>query len=172
MKCRKIIIILVALTVMTVCCVAFIFGNSLKNSTESNDQTMAVMDILSSVAGVFGIRGDINPSVLRNFAHVAEFCLLGVCLALVSFCLVHKNRKITFRQCAIHWSVSVAVGICVAVIDEILQLFSEGRVSDIYDVGLDTVGVLIGTTLAYAGCFAFYKFVIQRRVKKNGASAE
>ena len=40
-------------------------------------------------------------------------------------------------------------GLCVASIDEFLQLFSPGRGAELRDVGIDFTGVLIGCAIVY-----------------------
>ena len=41
------------------------------------------------------------------------------------------------------------IGLCVASIDEFLQLFSPGRGAELSDVGIDFTGVLIGCAIVY-----------------------
>ena len=77
MKIKKSVVIVAVLAFLTVCCLIFIFGNSLKDSAESTDQTMVIKELLGDIARFFGLNDDINTAKLRSFAHVAEFCLLG-----------------------------------------------------------------------------------------------
>jgi len=165
MKFRKNVLIIAVLALITVCCLAFIFSNSLKDSSESTDQTMVVKDILANVVRFFGMDGDINVKRLRNFAHVAEFCLLGSCLTAIALYTSYKTGRMTVIRCAVFVCASVILGLVIAVIDELLQKFSAGRACELKDVGLDGIGIVLGTLVALVAYLAVYK--IRLHIKNN-----
>ena len=167
MKHKKSIVFVAVLAILTVCCLTFIFSNSLKDSAESTDQTMAIKELLTDIARFFGIKGDINTAKLRNFAHVAEFALLGACLAAISLHTAYKKGKLTFCGGIPFVCASVAGGIVFAVIDEIIQLSSAGRACEFSDVVLDTVGVVLGVAFA-----SFLAFVARRIHRVKGIKTE
>ena len=167
MKNKKFIVITAILAFLAICCVIFIFSNSLKDSAESTDQTMVVKDILARIAKFFGIKGDIDTSGLRSFAHVAEFGLLGACIAAISLCAAYKKGKFTLGELLPFIIFALVGGVLIAIADEILQLSSEGRACELKDVGLDAVGVVIGTFFSCAVAFVGGKIHNARKLKEN-----
>ena len=156
-KTRQIII--GAVVLLTVLCLVFIFGNSLKDSAASSEQSSAVKEFLMKVASLFGFHTDINVSKLRNFAHVAEFSLLGGCLGALAIYLSRRRAPVGALRYVLFMAAAVGMGIFFAVIDELLQLMSEGRVCDIGDVVLDTVGIISGVLLGTLAYFLFIKLI-------------
>ena len=71
-------------------------------------------------------------TILRKLAHLAEYAVLGVLL----------DRALGRRLL-----VAVALAGLYAVTDEVHQLFVEGRHGSPLDVGLDTLGALLGILL-------------------------
>ena len=163
-KTRQLII--GAVVLLTVFCLAFIFGNSLKDSAESSEQSSAVKELLMSVARLFGFRGDINVSRLRNFAHVAEFSLLGACLGTLALYFA-RRRAVTLARYMLFVSAALGAGILVAVFDELLQLTSVGRVCDIKDVMLDTIGIFFGMLVSAFVYFLIIKIRKMRMTKEK-----
>lgn len=70
-------------------------------------------------------------NLIRETAHFVEFAVLGVMLGLAI------QRK---------W-LAIAIGVGVALCDETLQLFVEGRTFQVLDLGLDAIGIIIGVIL-------------------------
>ena len=165
MKHKKSIVFVSVLAILTVCCLIFIFGNSLKDSAESTDQTMVIKDLLTDIARFFGIKGDINTKKLRNFAHVAEFGLLGACLAAIALHTAYKKGKLTLCGSIPFVLASMAGGIVFAVIDEIIQLTSAGRACEFSDVVLDTIGVVLGVAFACFVAFIAHKIHRAKGIK-------
>ena len=164
-KTRQIIIATVVL--LTVLCLAFIFGNSLKDSTASSEQSTAVKQFLMNVASLFGFGGDISISQLRSFAHVAEFCMLGCCLGALAIYLSRRKGLASTIRYALFMAGAVGIGILFAVIDELLQLTSVGRVCDIEDVMLDTAGIVIGVAVGTLAYFLFIKLINCRKNREK-----
>jgi VanZ family protein len=69
---------------------------------------------------------------LRKIAHAAEFAILAALL-------VRALRRTGW---------AIALGIAYAISDEIHQSFVEGRQGTVLDVGIDSVGVVVGALLA------------------------
>jgi VanZ family protein len=69
--------------------------------------------------------------LLRKLAHMTEYAILGLLLL-----------RATGRE-----AVAVALGAAYALTDEIHQAFVPGRHGAVYDVLIDTAGVLIGVYL-------------------------
>ena len=160
-------IIMGAVILLTVLCLAFIFGNSLKDSVESSEQSTAVKEFLMNIASLLGFEGDISVSTLRSFAHVAEFCMLGGCLGVLAMYLSRRNGSTSGIRCLCFLLAAVGTGVFFAVVDELLQLVSVGRMCDIEDVMLDTVGIVIGVAVGTLAYFLFIKLINCRKNREK-----
>ena len=166
-KIRRLIMGVVIL--LAVLCIIFIFGNSMKDGTESGEQSMAVKKMLIAVAGIFGIDGNIDHALLRNLAHVAEFALLGACVGLIAFYLARRKYPVTALRYSAFISASVGAGIIIAIVDELIQLTSPGRACELKDALLDITGVIIGNIFAilcYLAVVYLNRYLKNRREEK------
>ena len=78
---------------------------------------------------------------VRKAAHFTEFALLGF------FLLIHLlavDRRGLPLRALLAW----ALGVVFAGLDEVHQLFSQGRAGRVFDVMIDSSGVLFGVVLA------------------------
>ena len=139
---RKILAIASAL--LCVALIIFIFSNSLDNAKESTEKSDAVYTAVNQVAKELGIKQEISRSFIRQSAHFLEFTALGISSALtLVFALVPSpKRKLSIKLAFI----GTALPFCalIALIDEYIQTFSEGRVFDFADILTDTAGALVG----------------------------
>ena len=124
-------LILTAIAVLAFLTIAFIFNNSLKDSAESSEQSLAVKEVLVEIARAFGFYGDINIALLRNCAHIAEFALLGTCLSFLAIYFSRRKRSVTFLRYFSFIAFSILGGLIIAVIDELIQLMSDGRACEL-----------------------------------------
>lgn len=113
----------------------FIWGNSLlpgEISGALSDWLKAMLD------AVFGSKpgGSGGGGLLRKLAHFTEFTCLGICLSWL-FGMVRQKRH---EQLLLPF----LVGTAVACIDETIQIFVPLRGPAIKDVGIDTLGVILG----------------------------
>jgi VanZ family protein len=132
------LIVLVALTL------AFIWGNSSLQRTESSGISQGLLADICQALGEIGIYIDpTNDHWLRKLAHFSEFGLLGVELCLLMF--------INKRQCLQGFSNCAFAGLAAAVTDESIQIISE-RGSQVQDVLLDFCGFLTGLLLCGLIC--------------------
>lgn len=120
---------------------AFIWGNSLLPREASAALSRWVLNFLTSLnpddAGL-SVAGD-GP--LRKAAHFLEFCSLGMLLSWLFGMLRSK-----------HWqraAFPLLCGIAAACLDETIQCFVPGRGPGIKDVGIDTLGVILGIVIIY-----------------------
>ena len=128
-------------TFLILLALTFIWGNSLRNTTSSGAQSDRVVTAVRPVVDpqkkipepVFG-------QYVRKFAHLLEFALLGFLFAGL------KSSVMRFPR----WLAAVLPVLC-ACVDEGLQLLSD-RSASIWDVLIDTVGILIGIGL-FILCF-------------------
>lgn len=122
-KTAKIINLIVIALIMV-----FIWSRSVKDMAASAQESGAFMEtvVIPVEKAVFG-REMVSEDFIRKCAHVFEFALLGIALAIYT-------KKL--------W-VTLGIGMVTAVIDETIQYFV-GRGSMVTDVWIDTAGCLLG----------------------------
>lgn len=128
-------------------CMMFLFSN--QNATKSNHTsdkvTISLIHLVDKFRGKTTGKAQEKKIIknvrllVRKTAHMSEYFVLAV----LTFCLVSNyvssNKKvflITFICCVLF-----SIG------DEIHQLFIPGRTGRIFDVGVDSCGILLGCIL-------------------------
>ena len=152
MKPRNIVFLILAILLT-----AFIFSNSMRDAAASDGQSGRFVAALEQFAGLFGtvIPHNATVTIVRKGAHMAEFFLLSCC-----WCGVFWQRAHRF------WAYCVYIlfaGLLTACCDEWIQLFSDGRASEVCDVFIDFAGVLLAV-LAGLGI----DLIQNRRRRKHG----
>ena len=119
--------------------VFFIWDNSLQNGGNSDGFSLIFAEWLAPIADKLGFYGNIWAlnRIIRKLAHLTEFTILGGVLYVV---LRHYIEYGTVVK-------TIGVGIVIASLDEFIQLFSLGRSSQLSDVLIDTVGIIIGISV-------------------------
>ena len=87
-----------------------------------------------------GLAQRLTMHLVRKLAHFCEYLLEGFLLML---CM-----RVYSRHPLRHITVPMLAGVLTALTDETIQLFSEGRSSQVTDVWLDSAGVLVGILIA------------------------
>mgnify|MGYP000678739619 FL=1 len=119
--------------------VFFIWDNSLQNGGNSDGFSLIFAKWIAPIANKLGFYGNIWAlnRIVRKLAHLTEFTILGGILYVV---LRHYIEYGTVVK-------TIGVGIVIASLDEFIQLFSLGRSSQLSDVLIDTVGIIIGISV-------------------------
>ena len=139
---------------LALACTAFIFSNSLKNGEESKADSDFFMRIAEAIFGKIMPNNQVDWNfVVRKAAHLFEFCILGICVSLLS--LQIKAKGLWNVACAVFYSMIIAFA------DEFIQSFT-GRSSKLSDVMIDMTGAFLGVAFVM-----LLQFIIQRRKKKN-----
>ena len=133
----------VVFTVALIACIWFIFSNSMAVADVSSVSSGRVLQLLQAVLrrlGMPGLAQRLTMHLVRKLAHFCEYLLEGFLLML---CMrVYSRRPLR------HITVPMLAGVLTALTDETIQLFSEGRSSQVTDVWLDSAGVLAGILAA------------------------
>ena len=124
--------------------VFFIWDNSLQNGGTSDGFSLIFAKWIAPIANKLGFYGNIWAlnRIIRKLAHLTEFTILGGVLYVVLRRYIEYGTVVK----------TIVVGIVIASLDEFIQLFSLGRSSQLSDVLIDTVGIIIGisvVTLTY-----------------------
>lgn len=127
----------------------FIFLNSAKDATQSSLASSEFTHSLLNFLTNLGLANacDINSaeftafeSNIRTWAHFFEFMVLGL-LAYRFFCNYYNNKAIY------KIIVPIAGSIVYSITDELHQLFVPGRACDIFDIMIDTAGIITGVLI-------------------------
>ena len=119
--------------------VFFIWDNSLQNGGSSDGFSLIFAEWLAPIADKLGFYGNIWAlnRIVRKLAHLTEFTILGGVLYVVLRRYIEYGTVVK----------TIVVGIVIASLDEFIQLFSLGRSSQLSDVLIDTVGIIIGISV-------------------------
>ena len=119
--------------------VFFIWDNSLQNGGSSDGFSLIFAEWLAPIADKLGFYGNIWAlnRIVRKLAHLTEFTILGGVLYVVLRRYIEYGTVVK----------TIGVGIVIASLDEFIQLFSLGRSSQLSDVLIDTVGIIIGISV-------------------------
>ena len=118
--------------------IAFIFSNSMKSPTESQEDSNTIGDIIAEIIPPDTELGSFLQENLRKLAHFTEYSLLGVEVTLFLIAVAVFSVK-TFIS-------SAFFGFLIGLADETIQIFSE-RGSSVTDVWIDGIGYLIAATV-------------------------
>ena len=122
----------------------FIWGNSLMPGEVSGAISNWVKDILANFLPMGPEEEDGGGHLIRKLAHFTEFAALGATLGWL-FGMLKKGKLRPF-----------GCGVLAASIDETIQRFVPDRGPSVWDVLLDSCGVLTGILLLYLG-HTYYK---------------
>lgn len=125
--------VMVLLILLTV---GFIWGNSMLPGEQSSEISEQVKKILMFIIPEKFLQGEIGSYLVRKAAHITEFFFLG----LESTLLLHYVLDASF-------SAPLLLDLLIAVGDETIQYFIDGRGSSVTDVWIDFAGIVTGTAL-------------------------
>lgn len=128
-----------------ICCVAiavnlaFIWGNSLLPGNVSGAISGWLRNLLAALLPGGSEEPDAGHGLLRKLAHFTEFCTLGMLLSWLFAMLRPKTWQ--------RWAFPLLCGVFAACVDETIQCFVPDRGPGIKDVGIDTLGVILGIVI-------------------------
>ena len=121
----------VIFTFALIACIVFIFSNSMQIGDVSETASGRVLLLMKKVFTRLGMPGAANH-LTDHIVRKMEGFLLTLCL------------RVYTRRFVRHISWPILGGLLTALTDETIQMFSDGRSSQITDVWLDFSGVLTG----------------------------
>lgn len=123
----------------------FIFAFSLQDAPTSNAlSTQVTKTIYKVIAPIIEDATYSIPSLnnlIRDLTHFFLFFLLG----LISMLLFLYQQR-TLKQSA--WII-LRLGVLVAIVDEVIQIFSPGRAFELIDLGKDILGILVSIVFVW-----------------------
>ncbi len=130
-------------TILMLLWMLLIFTMSSFDATESANQSNFIVNIITNIFKIENI--EVLSFIIRKLAHFTEYLILGV---LVINMFTKNNLSKTYL-------LSIILCVIYATSDEIHQLFIPGRVCQIKDILIDSVGSITGIYL--------YKLLIKRK---------
>ena len=123
-------------TVIILLIIAFIWSNSYQAKTDSVQLSMFFTTNIQPLLIKLGLHPDVTilDTYVRKLAHLTEFMALGAVIyyTFKQIFTTHIAKK------------SILLAICIASLDEVIQIYTPGRTATIGDVLLDTTGSMIG----------------------------
>ena len=110
-----------------------IFVMSSFNADISSNQSGIIVSFISKIFNINNI--ELLSLIIRKFAHFLEYFILGILMLNV---IINYNKKIYL---------SYIFSILYACLDEVHQLFVNGRSGQITDVLIDSTGIILGILL-------------------------
>lgn len=133
------------LTVITICCILFIFHNSMFPGPQSSNQSQYVMTLLNHILGTFGLPVTLSEHFVRKLAHFIEYFVLGI---LMTATIKSYGRPVIESVFTVLFFL-----LLIPVADELIQFFTPQRGSSVLDVLLDFSGGITGMLLCYISCY-------------------
>lgn len=135
---------LIIYSAFTLLCMALIYVFSAQNAYASQElsngllaKIKALIELLPSISGQ-GADHDI-----RKYAHMFEFCMLGISSSLLAYELMRDKVQNIFLPALAAWAFSIFY----ACTDEFHQYFVPGRLAEVRDVAVDSCGALVGVII-------------------------
>ena len=137
--------------------IGFIWAHSMMTADVSSNESSYVLEQLTNFLKSIGTSARLTDHIVRKSAHFCEFALLG-CLSLWCSWLINKNIAKNLMPAGF-------VCLFTAVIDEYIQMFSEGRSCEVKDVLLDFTGSVCGA--AFFVVVLLIIMLIKRKKRKK-----
>ena len=164
---RKMALLFCCTSVITALWIALIFSFSSTVGEKSASQSQTVTEsVVRVVKPDYTMPEKVEPksidslydTIVRKIAHTCVYSVLGVLMYLTVRTLTLAGNT--------YWGAKLSVPLCmlVSIGDEYNQTLTEGRSGRLYDVAIDTAGVIIGTYL----CVVLIKYVLKRRQNHAG----
>lgn len=168
-KNKKRIIKYIAAWIPSICIMVIIFRFSASVADDSSKTSISlleiVIDIVKQLTGKNIVEGSATYGfihhIVRKMGHFLEYMALGCTLVLPFAVIFIESNIIRFQNIKI-FLCSELFAALYACTDEFHQLFVEGRDGNIVDVGIDSMGALVGICVG----FAFW-WIIKRQKQKS-----
>lgn len=156
-KCnKKVLIKYIATWIPSICIMIIIFRFSASVADDSSKTsislTSVVIDIIERFTGETITTGtetyDFIHHIVRKTGHFLEYMALGCTLVLPFAFIFTRRSAICYKNIKI-FLCSELFAAFYACTDEFHQLFVEGRDGNIVDVGIDSMGALIGICVGF-----------------------
>lgn len=139
MKNKELTAARIVMTALSAAEIVFIFLRSMQSADASSQESGSLLMLLNQILCSLHIDWEITSHFIRKAAHFIEYLLLGLLLCVTLYLYWQKRVRAMLS--------AIAAGAVVAVCDELIQQFYEGRSCEFGDMLLDTAGVLVGVLI-------------------------
>lgn len=124
------------LLIFTILWIVFIFLQSIQTGEVSGNTSGRITLFMVNSLEWIGLQVDFQSMsiILRKTAHFTEFFILGI---LLNF--LYESYNFAVKHGIL---LTIFSGITIAILDESIQTFVEGRAGTIVDVGIDSLGIV------------------------------
>ena len=128
---------------LLICCLAFIWGNSLTSGEDSGNLSGGIMAWINTFLRLDAAGADKLHWLIRKGAHFTEFACLGLLLTWLFGMMGEKKGHL--------FCMPLLFGMMAACMDETIQVFTPDRGPSPIDIWIDTCGVAAGITILLIG---------------------
>ena len=128
---------------LLICCLAFIWGNSLTSGEDSGNLSGGIMEWINTFLRLDAAGADMLHWLIRKGAHFTEFACLGLLLTWLFGMMGEKKGHL--------FCMPLLFGMMAACMDETIQVFTPDRGPSPIDIWIDTCGVAAGITILLIG---------------------
>ena len=122
---------------------AFIWGNSLMNGTDSGEMSGSFMQWINNLLHLSETGAQTLHLVIRKMAHFTEFACLGLLLTWLFGMMGEKKGHL--------FCMPLLCGMMAACVDETIQVFTPDRGPSPIDIWIDTCGAAAGIFVMIIG---------------------
>ncbi|MFR1517801.1 MAG: VanZ family protein [Clostridia bacterium] len=144
---------------VTAAYLCFIFSNSLENAEQSSQKSGVVTKLFQAIADAVSPGSAVREGVIRKIGHFSEFAVLG---ALLMVCVRIYTKKY-LQNIFIPLFGSLAAGVT----DEMIQLTSSGRSSEVRDVVIDFSGAVMGIIICILCVILYNRVACKRKTRRT-----
>lgn len=155
---RWLIPVRVVITALFLCCVLFIWHNSMESAEVSSGRSGRITEVINAFLIQNG-SGMVTEHFIRKAAHFSEYGMEGVLTVLLFMVYYLKPTKF--------WRIIILTGMFTALLDESIQFFSAGRSPGIGDICIDMVGFICGMLPVLAVWYLYCRIKEKKHCKAD-----
>lgn len=138
---------------------AFIWACSLTPGSISSAHSDAVVSRLSVVWQLFHVsEAHTMIMLVRKSAHMLEYMILGSMLYACIYLKAYTSTSSFSDSLPKVFVPSMLVSVLIASIDEMIQTQVIGRCGNVFDVGIDSIGILLGILISTRATQAYVRW--------------
>lgn len=155
---RWVIPVRAIITALFLCCVLFIWHNSMEDAAASSARSGKITEAVNVFLTQSGIE-TVTEHFVRKAAHFSEYGMEGVLTVLLFMVYYLKPTKF--------WRIIILTGMFTALLDESIQFFSAGRSPGIGDICIDMIGFICGMLPVLAVWYLYCRIKEKKHCKAD-----
>ena len=148
------------MTLLCVAAVISIFSRSAMSAEASTEESNPFVEGINAFLSSIGLSLTVTEKFVRKLAHFTEYAALGALLSVTVSLYISKRLRVFLT--------TLAIGLGIAVCDELIQLFPSGRSCEVKDMLIDFSGVAFAALIIQG----IWSLILRHRRKKEGNENE